>query len=187
MFTRGNTFSNLHVAEVKSRRDYRPLVEKVFHLVNTAYGHLYGTVPLDEKQIRRYANKFIPLINPDFACFVMDRNEDLVAFGVAAPSMADALKKSNGRLFPLGFMGVLKALKQNDTIDLFLIAVRPEYQGKAVNSIVLNHILKGCLRMGIRYAETGPQLETNHKVLSQWNFLKSENHKRRRCFVKKLN
>jgi len=179
--------NHMHVAQLKSRREYAPYIRKVFELWNTAYAPLYGTVPLNDRQIRRYANKFIPLINPDFACFVMDEKDDLVAFGVVAPSMAQALTKSRGRLFPFGFVDVLKALKVNDTVDLFLIAVRPEFQGKAVNAIVMNHILQGCHRMGIQYAETGPQLETNHKVLSQWNSFEKVNHKRRRCFVKKLN
>ena len=178
--------NKLHIAPLKSRRDYGPWIEKVFRLVNTAYSGLYGTVPLDERQIKRYAAKFIPMVNPDLACFVADEQDNLVAFGVAAPSMADALKKSNGRLFPFGFIGVLKALKVNDTLDLFLIAVTPEYQNKAVNAIMLNHVLKGCLKMGIKQAETGPQLETNHKVQNQWVFFKTEQHKRRRCYLKKL-
>ena len=180
-------YSNLHIAQLNSRRDYKPWIEKVFRMINVAYSGLYGTVPLDEKQIRRYADKFIPLINPQLACFVADEQENLVGFGVAAPSMADALKKSNGRLFPLGWIRVLRSLKVNDTLDLFLVAVAPEYQNKAVNAIILNHVLKGCHKMGIRKAETGPQLETNHKVQSQWNFFKTEQHKRRRCFVKALN
>ena len=181
--TRAN---RLHIAEVKSRRDYKPLIEKVFQLVNTCYAGLYGTVPLDERQIKRYAAKFVPLVDPELACFVLDEQEQLVAFGVSAPSMAEALKKSRGRLFPFGFIGVLRALKVNDTLDLFLIAVTPEYQNKAVNAILMNHVLKGCHKKGIRKAETGPQLETNHKVQSQWNFFKTEQHKRRRCFVKRL-
>lgn len=179
-------YSNLRVVELKSRRDYKPWVERVFDLVNTAYSSLYGTVPLDETQIKRYAAKFIPLVNPDLACFVVDEHDKLVGFGVSAPSMALALKKSNGRLFPLGWIGVLRALKVNDTLDLFLVAVTPEYQNKAVNAILMNHVLKGCLKMGITHAETGPQLETNHKVQNQWSFFKNEQHKRRRCFVKRL-
>lgn len=178
--------NKLHVARLKSRRDYKPWIEKVFRLVNTAYAGLYGTVPLDERQIKRYAAKFVPLVNPDLACFVADEQDNLVAFGVAAPSMAEALKKSNGRLFPFGFIGVLKALKVNDTLDLFLVAVTPEYQNKAVNAIMMNHVLKGSQKMGITHAETGPQLETNHQVQSQWNFFKAEQHKRRRCFIKAL-
>ncbi len=179
-------YSNLHVLEVKHRREYKPLIEKVFDLINVAYAGLYGTVPLSERQVKRYAAKFIPLINPELTCFVVDEHDELIGFGVSAPSMAEALKKSRGRLFPLGFIGVLKALRVNDTLDLFLTAVRPDYQNKGINAILINHVLKGCHQMGIRKAETGPQLEENHKIRSQWNFFSYEKHKRRRCYVRKL-
>ena len=109
-----------------------------------------------------------------------------MAFGIAAPSIADALKKSNGRLLPFGWARVLRALKVNDALDLFLVAVTPEYQNKAVNAILMNHVLKGAQRMGLKYAEGGPSLETNEKILHQWNFFNTRQHKRRRCFVKKL-
>ena len=178
--------TGVRVAQVKSRRDYKPLIEKVFRMVNICYAGLYGTVELDENQVRRYADKFIPLINPELACFLLDDSDELVGFAVSAPSMALALKKSRGRLFPLGWIGVLRALRVNDALDLFLIAVRPDYQNSGVNAVMMNHILKGCHRMGIRKAETGPMLETNHKIQSQWTLFHTEQHKRRRCFIKKL-
>ncbi|MDY3026975.1 MAG: hypothetical protein SOR74_08715, partial [Candidatus Faecivicinus sp.] len=108
--------NRLHVAEVKRRRDFQPYVEKVFRLWNTAYAPLYGTTTLDDTQVKRYVKKFLPMIDPRLACFVMDEQNELVAFGVSAPSIASALKKSNGRLFPFGFVGVLRALRHNDTL-----------------------------------------------------------------------
>ncbi len=178
--------THLHVAEVHHRRDYKPYVRKVFDLINSCYAHLYGTVDLSDAQIQKYADKFIPLINPELACFVMDEQDNMVAFGVTAPSMAAAIKKHNGRMFPLGFIDILKALKVNDTLDLYLIAVRPDYRNRGVNAILMNHVLKGCHRMGITRAETGPQLETNEKVQGQWSIFNYRNHKRRRCWVKRL-
>lgn len=178
--------THLHVAEVHHRRDYKPYVRKVFDLINSCYAHLYGTVDLTDAQIQKYADKFIPLINPELACFVMDEQDNMVAFGVTAPSMAAAIKKHNGRMFPLGFIDILKALKVNDTLDLYLIAVRPDYRNRGVNAILMNHVLKGCHKMGITRAETGPQLETNEKVQGQWSIFNYRNHKRRRCWIKKL-
>ena len=178
--------NRLHVAEIKRRRDFQPYVEKVFRLWNTAYAPLYGTTTLDDTQVKRYVKKFLPMIDPRLACFVMDEQDELVAFGVSAPSIASALKKSNGRLFPFGFVGVLRALKHNDTLDLFLIAVRPEYQNCAVNAVAVNHVMRGCMEMGIQRAETGPQLESNHKILSQWNMFSPKQHQRRRCWIKQL-
>lgn len=178
--------NRLHLATVRSKRDYKPLVRKVFELVNIAYAHLYGTVELTDKQIRRYAAKFIPMIDPKYTTFILDENENLVAFGVTAPSMAEALKKSHGRLFPFGWIGVLRALHKNNALDMFLIAVHPDMQSVGVNAAVIEHIMKNAWEHGIEYAETGPQLETNAKILSQWNIFDKEQHKRRRCFIKEL-
>ena len=115
-----------------------------------------------------------------------NEHEELVAFGICVPSMAKALKKSRGRLFPTGWIGILKSMKKNDTLDMLLIAVKPELQGSGLNAVVMDHLISGANKLGIRYGETGPTLETNTKVQSQWNYFPHEQHKRRRCFVKDL-
>lgn len=176
----------LHVLKVRSRLQYPGLLKKVFALINEAYAPLYGTVELSDEQVRKYASKFAPLINPKLTCFVMDKEDNLVAFGVSAPSIASALQKSRGRLLPTGWAGVLKSFNKNDTIDLLLIAVRPDLQSKGVNAVVIHEVMKGCFKMGIRWAETGPMLETNQKVQTQWQNFPIEQHKRRRCWVKEL-
>ena len=177
---------HLHIHQVRSRLEYPPLIRKVFELVNVAYAPLYGTVELSDDQIRKYAGKFAPLVKPELTCFVMDENDDLVAFGVAAPSIAAALKKHDGRLFPTGWADVLKAFHRNDTIDLLLIAVRPDLQKKGVNAVIISKVMHGCFKIGVKQAETGPMLETNEKVQTQWQDFPLEQHKRRRCFVKVL-
>lgn len=177
---------NLHLAKAKFQWDFIPLIPPFFRLVNKCYAPLYSTVDLSEDQIRKYAGKFAPLINPKISAFVLDENNEMVALGVGAPSIDKALKKSNGRLFPFGWARLLYALFFNDTIDLLLIGVRPDLQRWGVNAIVIDKILDGCHQMGIKYAETGPTLELNTKVLSQWRGLEKEQHKRRRCFMKAL-
>ena len=176
----------LHVADIRRRSQYKTLLPQFFRLVNEAYSPLYGVVELNDRQVTKYAGKFAPLINPDYACFVMDEQENLVAFGVAAPSVAAAMQRCHGHLFPLGWIGVLRALNKNTALDMFLVAVKPELQGAGVNAIVLDHLIQGAAKNGIRYAETGPQLETNSKILSQWKMFDKEQHKRRRCYIKSL-
>ena len=177
---------HLHVYEVHNRLGYLPLLKRFFKLVNIAYAPLYGTVDLSEEQIRKYSMKFAPLINPKLTCFVMDENNELVAFGVAAPSIAEALKKSRGRIFPTGWAGLLHAFRVNDTLDLLLIAVRPDLQKKGVNAVIINKVMKASVKMGIKHAETGPMLETNEAIQSQWYDFPVEQHKRRRCWIKEL-
>ena len=178
--------NHLHIVEPKSRLAYLPRLKPFFDLVNVAYAPLYGTVDLTDEQIKKYASKFAPLINPHTTCFVMDKNDRMVAFGVGAPSLATAMQKHRGRLFPTGWVDVLKSFRKNDTIDLLLIAVHPDYQSRGVNAVILSKAMKGCLKMGIKQAETGPMLEMNQKVQTQWQDFPLEQHKRRRCFIKEL-
>jgi GNAT superfamily N-acetyltransferase len=177
---------HLHTVTAKSRLAYIPLLKGFFKLINVAYAPLYGTVELSDEQIKKYSVKFAPLINPKLAGFIMDENNQMVGMGVGAPSIAEALKKSRGRLLPFGWVRMLKAFRKNDTIDLLLIAVHPRYQGKGVNAVVINKVVHGCVEMGITHAETGPMLETNEKVQDQWKDVPLEQHKRRRCFIKRI-
>lgn len=177
---------HLHLVETKHQSDFKPLLPAFFRLVNQCYSPLYSTCELSEEQISKYAGKFAPLINPKLCAIVMDESEQMVALGVAAPSIAKAMKKSRGKYLPLGWARMLYALHHNDTIDLLLIGVRPDYQNRGVNAIVMNKILEGCHELGITHAETGPTLELNAKVLAQWKGLEKEQHKHRRCFIKKV-
>ena len=134
--------NHLHIVEPKSRLAYLPLLKPFFDLVNVAYAPLYGTVDLTDEQIKKYASKFAPLINPHTTCFVMDKNDRMVAFGVGAPSLATAMQKHRGRLFPTGWVDVLKSFRKNDTVDLLLIAVHPDYQSRGVNAVILSKAMK---------------------------------------------
>ena len=177
---------NYHKAKVKTRFGYKPYINKVFELVNKAYAPLYGVVELTERQVKKYSTKFIPLLNPKYCCFVLDEKEELVAFGVSVPSVADAIKKSRGRLFPFGWIGVLRAFSKSNALDMLLIAVRPDLQGSGLNAVILDHLIQNANKNGITYAETGPQLETNAKILAQWKTFEKELHKRRRCYIKDI-
>lgn len=177
---------NLHVAQLRRKSEYRPYVRQVFQLVNAAYAPLYGVVELSDEQINRYADKFIPLVNPEFACFVMDEQENMVAFGVSLPDPSVALQACSGRLFPFGWYNVLHDMKHSDTLVMLLIAVRPDLQTAGINAVILDHVCQSCIRHEIHFAETGPMLETNEHVLAQWRKLEKEQHKRRRCFLKEL-
>lgn len=158
----------------------------IFELLNTAYVHLYGVVPLTKKQIKFYIKQNLGFVNPAFVKLVVDARGDLAAFGISMPSLGEALKKCKGKILPFGFIHLLKARKKNDTIDLLLMAVRPDLQGKGVNTLMMDELLKSCIEHGVTTAEFNPQLEENHKVWSQWKHFNVRQHKRRRCYLKAL-
>jgi hypothetical protein len=160
---------------------------KLFELVNNSYSHLYGFTPLSSKQIDYYIKMYLSMLKLEFLTLIVDENDDLIAFGVAMPSLSKALQKAQGKLFPFGFIHILKALKvKNPIVDLLLIAVRPDYQSKGVNALMFYDLIPHFKNAGVVYAESNPELVENEKVQSQWEYFKFEQHKRRRAFIKDL-
>jgi GNAT superfamily N-acetyltransferase len=162
-------------------------VQKLFELVNDSYSHLYGFTPLTQAQIDYYSRLYIPMLNLDYLVLVVDEAGELVGMGVTMPSLSQALRKAQGRLFPFGILHLLKALKmKNPVIDCLLVAVRKDYQNKGVNALVFYDIIPHLRRNGAKLAESNPELATNAKVQSQWDEFEHVNHKRRRAYVKEL-
>lgn len=159
----------------------------LFHLINEAYEHLYQYSALTERQIEHYINIYLSLLNLDLVTLIVDEREQLVGVGVSMPSMSVALQKSKGRFFPFGWYHLLKGLKgKNDRVDLLLVAVKPEYQNKGVNALLFQDLIPNYNRHGFKVAESNPELETNNKVQSQWEYFPTRQHRRRRCYGKKI-
>jgi len=177
----------LQVIQLHKAREILPYATDIFRLINLAYAGLHGVVELSDKQIKYYTSQYFSFIRPDFVTLVADREGRLAAFGITMPSLSLAMQKAKGKLLPLGFLYLLKALKKNSVGDMYLVAVRPDLQGKGVNAILMKEITRSYIRNGIRYAESNPELETNRQVQAIWRYYKAKDHKRRRCFIKQLN
>ena len=160
---------------------------EAFALIDLAYSKLYGTVPLTEDIIRSTIDGYIPLVNLDYICAIKDKEDNIVSFGIMVPSIAKALKKSNGKILPFGIVRMLRALRgKNDTLEMFLVAVDPTLQAQGLPAILISTLLKKLNENKVMYCETGPMLETNTKIHSLWRHFEKEQHKRRRCFVKQI-
>ncbi len=161
---------------------------KVFDLLNVSYAPLFGFSEFTDKQIDDFLGRYLPLLDLRMLSAVENEKGELVGTAITMPSLSHALRKSGGRLWPLGWFHLLRALKwkREEKAEMFLVAVRPDYQGLGVNALFFNDLIPVYNRLGFRYAETGPQLEDNVKELSQWKPLHPTFTKRRRCYKKDL-
>lgn len=161
--------------------------DAIFKLINVAYDDIFGYSPLSDKQIKHYIKMYLPFLPlNDLAMAVEKESRELIAVGISIPSMARALIKNRGRLFPMGWKPLLQAFKHNDVVDLMLIAVKPEYQNKGVNSLLFTDLIPCFNENGYKVAESNRELELNSKVLKQWEYFETDQHKRRRAFTKEI-
>lgn len=178
----------LRVKKYKSRKQVKKEYgHALFHLINDAYKDLYQYSRLSERQIEYYIDLYLGLLNLDLLTLILDQNDRLAGVGIAMPSMSRALQKSHGRLFPFGWYHLLRGLKgKNDRVDLLLVAVHPEYQSKGVNALLFQDLIPHFVAKGYKYAESNPEMETNSRVQSQWEYFKTRQHRRRRSYMKNL-
>ena len=163
-------------------------VHKIFRLINEAYTPLFGFTRLTERQIDTYVKMYVPVLDLRMVTIIEDAEGEIIAVGVSMPSLSEALRKAKGKFLPFGWWHLMKALlwKKSHVLDLLLVAVRPDYQSKGVNAPLFTDLIPVYQQMGFEYAESNPQLEENEKVASQWQYFRTEDHKRRRCFKKSI-
>jgi GNAT superfamily N-acetyltransferase len=170
----------------KTTKEVMPYVDKMFDLFNTTYSTLASFVAISDVQKEYFKKKYIGLINPEYILFIEDKDHKLIAFAIVMPSFAEALKKANGKLFPFGFIHLLKARKHSKDVVFYLIGIDPEYQNKGVTAIVFDEYYKAFRKNNVENCIRTPELEENHAIHNLWKHFNPVIHKRRRTYKKDL-
>lgn len=176
----------LKVIDFKNKKEILPLVEPMFKLLDQTYNSLSTYTPITDEQIKTYKEKYFPYIDKNYVICVEDENHQLVSFAITMPSYSQALRKSKGKLWPFGWWHFLQAGKKNDRANFYLIGIHPEYQRRGVTAIIFKEIFIRFNKMGIKFAETNPELEENKSVQVLWQDYNPVNHKRRRTYSREI-
>ena len=168
--------------------DPRHYAEQAMQLFNEAYKPIFGFSALSKAQIAAFLDRYLPILDRKLVPLVLNGQGEVVGAAVTIGSLSEALQKANGRLWPTGWYHLLKALKwkHEDTVEMLLVGVRPDYQGMGVNALFFDDLIPIYNQYGFKWAETGPQLEDNMRELSQWKALHPAYVKRRRCYWRKM-
>ena len=176
----------MRLLKLKKKKDVYDHIYQAFEMYNVAFSELYGFFPISRAVMDFYIKQMLLLVQLDYLWFVYDKDDQMAGFGVVMPSLAMANKKSNGHLFPFGVFRLLRATKKYDVIDLYFIAVDPKHHGKGLIAMMWEDGLKTMLKKGVKYAETGPELEDNLKMQNNWKNFENIDHKRRACFKRAI-
>ena len=166
--------------------DIMPWVDKMFNLFNDTYAVLSSFVPVTDLQKEYFKKKYLSFINPEYIKFVVDKNDDLIAFAIVMPSFSRALQKANGRLFPFGFLHLLRAKKYNRDVIFYLIGILPEYQHKGVPAIIFNEYYNTFQEKKVETCVRTPELEDNIAIRQLWKNFDPVVYKKRRTYRKDL-
>lgn len=159
---------------------------KALQTVNEAYAGLDCYVAVEGKIIDSILRQFATVINPRYFSMLVNDKDEVIGMAVMLPSICEAIRKSDGRLFPFGVFRLLKAIRRPKELEMALIAVRPDYQKTGVNSLMIARIMHNIIEDKIQNVESNPELVTNTAVQSQWTSLEKKVVKRRKCYIKRI-
>ena len=161
---------------------------KMFDLVNRTYCHLFDFTVLPTEVMDHYIKTFLGLLDLTYVTVVEDSDNKLVALAVTMPSIARAVQKGGGYMFPLGWWHLVKSMyiKHEEALELMLIAVDPEYRNRGVHAILFNEIIPNLIKGGFKYGESNAEMETNNSIQNVWNLYEKEFKRRRRVFSKEI-
>lgn len=161
---------------------------KMFDLVNRTYCHLFDFTVLPTEVMDHYIKTFLGLLDLTYVTVVEDSDSKLIALAVTMPSIARAVQKGGGYMFPLGWWHLVKSMyiKHEEALELMLIAVDPEYRNRGVHAILFNEIIPNLIKGGFKYGESNAEMETNNSIQNVWNLYEKEFKRRRRVFSKEI-
>lgn len=174
------------IREFEKKKELKPWVEPIFELINEAYKHIYGFIPLESEEIQSYAKRYLPVLDPRFVKVITDKSNKVIAFIISMPELSDGIRKARGRLFPFGWFHILNAGKKTQLLTLLLGAVDPKCRGKGLDVILGVQILKTAINKGMQHMDSHLILENNKIMRAEYERYDGRLHKKFRIFSKSL-
>lgn len=176
----------VRVIPTNTKEEVLKYVDAMFDLYNESYSKLSSYVPVTERQKNYFKKKYIPFINPEYIRFIENKEGKLISFAIVLPSFAKALQKAKGSLFPFGFWHLLKAKKNHDMVEFFLIGVAPEYQSKGIPALLFDYYHPVFQRNGIHKCIITPELEDNLAIQQLWKSFNPVTYAKRATYKKEI-
>jgi hypothetical protein len=178
--------TDVEIINVKGFLHMRSLIKPVFRLLNETFKDIYAFVPFEEYEMSDYANRYLPLLDPNFIKVAINSKKEIVGFIIAMPDIGKGIIAAKGKLFPLGFIKILRSKRKTKQLDLMLGAVREDYRGKGVDVAMGVKMLESAWKRGMEFIDSHLELETNTKMRMEMEKIGGVVYKRYRIFQKPL-
>jgi GNAT superfamily N-acetyltransferase len=144
------------------KRDMKAEVERFMEIYNAAWEKNWGFVPLTDSEIEGYAKELKPIMDENWAMVAETKEGETVGVALTLPDYNQVLKKLNGRLLPFGWVTALRERRKIDSVRVFALGVKPEYQHTGVAAgLYKRHYDMAASTPQSEHAETGWILEVN--------------------------
>jgi hypothetical protein len=173
------------IVEFKSKKELKPYVIPALELMNQTFEEIYGFVPLTDAEKRELTARYLTILDPKFIK-VIEAKDGLIGFAIGMPDISGAIKKSKGRLFPLGLLRILLESRRSKKLLMLLGGVRKDYRGRGIDVLMAVKMLQASIEYQMELIDLHLVLETNTKMRAECERIGGQIIKRFRIYQKDL-
>jgi GNAT superfamily N-acetyltransferase len=165
-------------------KEYDAEVERINEIYNKAWSKNWGFVPMSKEEFRYAARDMKQIVDPDMVLIAEVQGRP-VGFCLSLPNINQALKYTNGRLFPTGLIKLLwhtKIKNKVDSVRIITLGIIPEYQKRGIDTLFYLETFRVGPTRGYNWGEMSWILEDNFAMVRAAELMGTKVYKRYRMY-----
>ncbi len=169
----------------KNKQELRAFVPRIMEAYNGMFINNWEYVPITVNETRAIEARLMDILRPDLIKLAM-KDDAVIGFLLGFPNVNRTIQAIKGRLWPFGFLRLLRALQTTRYVDLNGFGVLPQHQGGGANAVMYAEIYHTVKQGGFLYADLVQMEEKNDKIQAEMKALGVTFHKCHRMYYKDL-
>jgi GNAT superfamily N-acetyltransferase len=178
----------LRARNFQSKAELRAVVPQLLDAYNNVFTENWEYVPVTREEADVVADQMLQITRPEMVKVIVNKDDQVVGFLFAFINVGQALQRCRGRLFPLGWLYVLREMRRTKYLDVNGMGILEEYRGLGGNIIMYDEIYKtlGGGRGQFEHADMTQMADFVVRMLSDANTLGGEKYKVHRVYHREL-
>jgi len=115
-------------------RDFKHEVDRIRKIYTEAWSENWGAVPLTEEEFDHIVGEFKLIYDRDLS-FIAEYDGEPAGLSLVLPDMNQALKKADGRLFPLGLLKILWHKRKITSWRMPVLGVLKKHRMRGIEAV----------------------------------------------------
>jgi hypothetical protein len=177
---------NLRVKTFSSKAELRRWIPALVDTYNKVFVHNWEYVPVTPEETSELEKRMLQIVQPEHIKFVLNEKDEIVGFVLTFLDISIALQQTGGKLFPLGWITLLKALKHTPWINVNGMGILAEYRGLGGNAILYDELVKTIRSGNFEHADLVQMADTVDNMLADMYTVGAEPYKIHRVYRKDI-
>ncbi len=164
-----------------SRREIRRWLPRFTAVYNEAFRPTWEYTPLTEAEVAAAVERLLPVMEPNLIRLVL-QGDDIVGFLIAYPDISAALQRTGGRVWPFGWVSLLRERRHTRWANINGMGLLPAHQGTGANAVLYAALARSVGGVRFEGADVVQVDERNSPMVANLTAIGIPWHQRHRVF-----